>query len=77
MRLLALDSSNEVLDHFLISFSCVSITESINTKIMIELTMETVLCLQRNLTVLTRVFAKKELFFEVLQFSTFNGIIRT
>ena len=49
---------NEVV-RFLLScgFCCVSITESIKTKIMIELTaMDTVLCLQRILIVLTKVF---------------------
>jgi len=49
---------------FLINFSydfvAFRITEPIKTKIMIEFTMDSVLCLQRNLTIATKDFAKKK-----------------
>lgn len=48
------------LINFPYDFVAFPITESIKTKIIIEFTMDPVLCLQGNLTIATKDFAKKK-----------------
>lgn len=61
------------LINFPYDFVAFPITESIKTKIIIEFTMDPVLCLQGNLTIATKDFAKKKKnLFEVLQFFAFK-----